>query len=121
LARVAFASSISLESAAPREGAVFDSNRHTVRALLMRLGCEVIDLGVVRDDPVLLRQAFTEAAARADADRGGDAGVGGHAGQVLVLAGGELHRAQEAGGIARREQLFGIIALAIAAQFLGRA
>ena len=52
---------------APREGAVFDSNRHTVRALLMRLGCEVIDLGVVRDDPVLLRQAFTEAAARADA------------------------------------------------------
>lgn len=52
---------------APREGAVYDSNRHTVRALLMRLGCEVIDLGVVRDDPVLLRQAFTEAAARADA------------------------------------------------------
>jgi molybdopterin molybdotransferase len=50
---------------APREGAVYDSNRHTVRALLMRLGCEVIDLGVVRDDPVLLRQAFTEAAARA--------------------------------------------------------
>ena len=52
---------------APREGAVYDSNRHTVRALLMRLGCEVIDLGVVRDDPVLLRQAFTEAAAKADA------------------------------------------------------
>ena len=52
---------------APREGAVYDSNRHTVRALLMRLGCEVIDLGVVRDDPVLLRHAFTEAAARADA------------------------------------------------------
>ena len=52
---------------APREGAVYDSNRHTVRALLMRLGCEVIDLGVVRDDPVLLRQAFTEAAAQADA------------------------------------------------------
>ena len=52
---------------APREGAVFDSNRHTVRALLMRLGCEVIDLGVVRDEPALLRQAFTEAAARADA------------------------------------------------------
>lgn len=52
---------------APREGAVYDSNRHTVRALLMRLGCEVIDLGVVRDDPVLLRQAFTQAAAQADA------------------------------------------------------
>ncbi len=52
---------------APREGAVYDSNRHTVRALLMRLGCEVIDLGVVRDDPALLRRAFSEAAARADA------------------------------------------------------
>ncbi|MEY4713476.1 MAG: putative molybdopterin biosynthesis protein moeA [Pseudomonadota bacterium] len=52
---------------APREGAVYDSNRHTVRALLMRLGCEVIDLGVVRDDPVLLRKAFTQAAAQADA------------------------------------------------------
>ncbi len=52
---------------APREGAVYDSNRHTVRALLTRLGCEVIDLGVVRDDPALLRQAFSDAAARADA------------------------------------------------------
>ncbi len=52
---------------APREGAVYDSNRHTVRALLMRLGCEVIDLGVVRDDPALLRRAFQDAAARADA------------------------------------------------------
>jgi molybdopterin molybdotransferase len=51
----------------PREGAVYDSNRHTVRALLMRLGCEVIDLGVVRDDPALLRQAFTRAASEADA------------------------------------------------------
>ena len=32
-----------------------------------RLGCEVIDLGVVRDDPALLEQAFRDAAARADA------------------------------------------------------
>ncbi len=52
---------------APREGAVYDSNRHTVRALLMRLGCEVIDLGVVRDDPALLRHAFSHAATQADA------------------------------------------------------
>ncbi len=51
----------------PREGAVYDSNRHTVRALLGGLGCEVVDLGVVRDDPTLLRQAFQQAAARADA------------------------------------------------------
>jgi molybdopterin molybdotransferase len=51
----------------PREGAVYDSNRYTVREMLARLGCEVIDMGVVRDDPALLRAAFTEAASRADA------------------------------------------------------
>ena len=50
-----------------REGAVYDSNRYTVHALLTRLGCEVIDLGVVRDDPALLEQAFRDAAGRADA------------------------------------------------------
>ncbi|MES2938064.1 MAG: gephyrin-like molybdotransferase Glp [Pseudomonadota bacterium] len=52
---------------APREGAVYDSNRYTVHGLLARLGCEVIDLGVVRDEPQLLEAAFRDAAARADA------------------------------------------------------
>jgi molybdopterin molybdotransferase len=52
---------------APREGAVYDSNRYTVFGMLSRLGCEVIDMGVVRDDPALLEAAFTRAAARADA------------------------------------------------------
>lgn len=51
----------------PREGAVYDSNRYTVHGLLSRLGCEVLDLGVVRDEPELLEHAFREAAARADA------------------------------------------------------
>jgi molybdopterin molybdotransferase len=51
----------------PREGAVYDSNRYTVHALLTRLGCEVIDMGVVRDQPELLERAFTEAAGQADA------------------------------------------------------
>jgi molybdopterin molybdotransferase len=51
----------------PREGAVYDSNRYTVFGLLTRLGCEVIDLGVVRDDPALLEAAFTGAARQADA------------------------------------------------------
>jgi molybdopterin molybdotransferase len=35
--------------------------------MLARLGCEVIDLGVVRDEPDLLEQAFRDAASRADA------------------------------------------------------
>jgi len=50
----------------PREGAVFDSNRYTVFGMLSRLGCEVVDMGVVRDDPALLEAAFTEAAQQAD-------------------------------------------------------
>ena len=52
---------------APREGAVFDSNRYTVFGLLKRLGCDVIDMGVVRDEPELLEAAFIKAAAQADA------------------------------------------------------
>ncbi len=51
----------------PREGAVYDSNRYTVAGLLARLGVELIDLGVVRDDPALLEAAFTRAAREADA------------------------------------------------------
>ena len=52
---------------APREGAVYDSNRYTVFGLLTRLGCEVIDMGVVRDDPALLEAAFAQAAQESDA------------------------------------------------------
>ena len=50
-----------------REGAVFDSNRYTVFGLLKRLGVDVIDLGVVRDEPALLEAAFRSAATLADA------------------------------------------------------
>jgi len=48
------------------EGQIYDSNRYTIHGMLTRLGCEVIDMGVVRDDPALLEQAFREAAAMAD-------------------------------------------------------
>jgi len=48
-------------------GCVYDSNRMTMWAMLTRLGVEVIDLGVVRDDPAALRAALTQAAAEADA------------------------------------------------------
>ncbi|HSD59857.1 MAG TPA: gephyrin-like molybdotransferase Glp [Burkholderiales bacterium] len=50
----------------PEEGQIYDSNRYTLHGMLTRLGCEVIDMGVVRDDPALLEQAFSEAAAMAD-------------------------------------------------------
>ena len=51
----------------PREGAVYDSNRYTLIGLLTRLGVDVVDLGVVADDPQALSAAFRDAAQRADA------------------------------------------------------
>ena len=51
----------------PREGAVFDSNRYTVRGMLQRMGVDCIDLGVVPDEPAQLEAAFRHAAAQADA------------------------------------------------------
>ncbi|HEX9687339.1 MAG TPA: gephyrin-like molybdotransferase Glp, partial [Burkholderiales bacterium] len=50
----------------PGEGQIFDSNRYTLHGMLTRLGCEVLDMGVVRDDPKLLEKAFHDAAAAAD-------------------------------------------------------
>jgi molybdopterin molybdotransferase len=38
-----------------------------VAGLVQALGCELIDMGVVRDDPASLEQAFVDAAAHADA------------------------------------------------------
>jgi molybdopterin molybdotransferase len=48
------------------EGEIYDSNRYTLYGMLARLGCEVLDMGVVRDDPKLLERAFREAAGAAD-------------------------------------------------------
>ncbi|MBI3369874.1 MAG: molybdopterin molybdotransferase MoeA [Burkholderiales bacterium] len=49
------------------EGCVYDSNRYTLHGMLTRLGVELIDLGVVRDEPDALKNAFSHAAACADA------------------------------------------------------
>ena len=43
------------------EGQIYDSNRYTLHGMLTRIGCEVIDMGVVRDDPALLERAFVDA------------------------------------------------------------
>ena len=50
-----------------KTGQVYDSNRYTLHGMLSRLGVEILDLGVVRDDPALLEAAFRKAAASADA------------------------------------------------------
>lgn len=52
---------------APRAGAVYDSNRYTVCAMLRRIGVEVIESPPVRDDPAQLAAALTRAANEADA------------------------------------------------------
>ena len=48
-------------------GQVYDSNRYTLFGMLSRLGVEVIDMGVVGDDPASLERALCDAAACADA------------------------------------------------------
>jgi molybdopterin molybdotransferase len=50
-----------------KEGQVYDSNRYTLHGMLQRLGVDIEDLGVVRDDPALLEAAFRKASASADA------------------------------------------------------
>jgi molybdopterin molybdotransferase len=49
-----------------KEGEVYDSNRYTLHGMLARLGVEINDLGVVRDDPTELKKAFENAASKAD-------------------------------------------------------
>lgn len=47
-------------------GQIYDSNRYTLHGMLSRLGVEILDLGVIRDDRDAIRQAFKDAAAVAD-------------------------------------------------------
>lgn len=47
-------------------GSVYDSNRYTLYGMLGRLGCELLDMGVVRDVREDVEKAFMEAASNAD-------------------------------------------------------
>ncbi|MCU6184885.1 molybdopterin molybdotransferase MoeA, partial [Citrobacter cronae] len=48
------------------DGQIYDTNRLAVHLMLQQLGCEVINLGIIRDDPNALRAAFIEADSQAD-------------------------------------------------------
>lgn len=50
----------------PRQGFIFDSNRFSLHAALQRMGCEIIDLGIVPDNQSALRECLTRAAQQAD-------------------------------------------------------
>jgi len=49
-----------------KAGALFNSNRFTLRNLIEALGCEVVDLGIVPDTLAATREALVRAAAQSD-------------------------------------------------------
>ena len=48
------------------QGDIYDSNRFALKAMLQRLGVEIIDLGLIQDKPEQLRTAFAVADQKAD-------------------------------------------------------
>ena len=71
-------------------GCVYDSNRYTIHGMLTRLGVDLLDLGVVRDDPAALEAAFRSASENADAvitSGGVSVGEADHTKQVMARLG----------------------------------
>ncbi|WP_190332161.1 bifunctional molybdopterin-guanine dinucleotide biosynthesis adaptor protein MobB/molybdopterin molybdotransferase MoeA [Vibrio sp. S17_S38] len=50
-----------------KNNCIYDSNRYTVMAQLQRLGCQVIDLGIIEDCEAALESTLLEASSKADA------------------------------------------------------
>jgi molybdopterin molybdotransferase len=48
------------------DGEIYDSNRYSLFGMLERADAEILDMGVIRDEPQELRAAFSSAAANAD-------------------------------------------------------
>ena len=46
--------------------AIYDSNRFTLKLLLTQLNCQIIDLGIIADDPNLIKQSLDTASKLAD-------------------------------------------------------
>ena len=47
-------------------GSIYDSNRYSLMGLLNRLDLDVLDCGIIQDDPIALKTAFLQAASTAD-------------------------------------------------------
>lgn len=72
------------------DGAVYDSNRATLAAIMERLGCDVMDMGIVADDPAELEATLKTAAENADAiitSGGVSVGVADYTKQVMASMG----------------------------------
>ncbi len=50
-----------------QQGCIYESNRFVVQSMLARLGFEVLNLGIIPDQPSALERAFLKAAEHADA------------------------------------------------------
>jgi len=48
------------------KGQIYDSNRYLINSMLTRLGVDVLDMGVIADDPDKITQAFEHASEVAD-------------------------------------------------------
>ncbi len=78
------------QSVGSHSGGIYDSNRITLRAMLMRFGAEVIDLGVLPDDPVKLENALTEIASKVDViitSGGLSGGIADYTGKIMQKIG----------------------------------
>lgn len=51
---------------AHKPGHIFDSNRAMLVAMLSRLGAQVVDMGIIADDPALIKSAFDNADQQTD-------------------------------------------------------
>lgn len=49
-----------------KEGQIYDTNSMTIKMMLEKLNCDVIDLGIIPDNPQLIENAFIEADKAAD-------------------------------------------------------
>ncbi|WP_150539964.1 molybdopterin molybdotransferase MoeA [Actinobacillus vicugnae] len=48
------------------QGKIYDTNRFAVRLMLEKLNCEILDFGILPDDPVIFEQTFNQAQQQAD-------------------------------------------------------
>ncbi|AQS35387.1 molybdopterin-guanine dinucleotide biosynthesis protein MobB [Shewanella psychrophila] len=49
-----------------KQNCIYDSNRFTIKSMVRKLGCEVIDLGIIHDSEDALAEALKQAAVDAD-------------------------------------------------------
>ncbi|XLZ70148.1 gephyrin-like molybdotransferase Glp [Massilia sp. SR12] len=75
------------------EGCVYDSNRYTLFGMLQRLGCDIVDMGIVKDDAASLEAALRSACECADAvitSGGVSVGAADYTKQVMAAV-GDVH------------------------------